>query len=357
MRMDHIAKAIEIIGQISDIAKKENKKTGFSIGNTSKPEVEGLYFTPIRNTALMVVGGVVAHSVKQAIEVVQAVDGKVDYILVDTEKKVAPSMSLTGEPANIERAVRENTHTSKLWVYKGNDLAVEAVDSLLSHLFKDSTQGLGGKRVAILGAGNLGAKLAIKLVERAASVVITRRDAEKLDIITRSINIMKPVFTEAEVTSTTDNEQAAKGAQILIGATQGTPVITAAMIYSLAAEAIIIDVGKGVLFPEAIDAANTNGNEIYRLDVSAAFHGLISTLWSMEEILENKMGRRQIHGESIVSGGLLAAKDEIVVDNVWNPNNIYGIADGKGDFFRGLSAEQSKRLNILQKCLSAKDDQ
>ena len=90
----------------------------------------------------MVVGGVIVFSEKQAIEITSVVDGKVDYVLVDAEKKVADVNSISGESSNIERAVREKVVKSTLWVYKGNDLFVEAVDSLLSYLLKDSLKGL-----------------------------------------------------------------------------------------------------------------------------------------------------------------------------------------------------------------------
>jgi len=53
----------------------------------------------------------------------------------------------------------------------------------------------------------------------------------------------------------------------------------------------------------------------------------------------------------LVSGGLLGKKGEIIVDNVWQPKAIYGIADGKGDFIRKLSDEETERLNKLKKII------
>ena len=121
----------------------------------------------------MVLGGVIVYSESQAIEIAKALDGEVDYVLVDAEKKIPAEMSLSGGAANVERAVREAVKKSKLWIYKGNDLSVEAVDTLLTELTKDRVRGVGSAKVTILGAGNLGSKLALKLVERGAHVTIT----------------------------------------------------------------------------------------------------------------------------------------------------------------------------------------
>ena len=171
---------------------------------------------------------------------------------------------------------------------------------------------------------------------------------KKIDTIVQALNYIKPDYTTSKVIGTTDNEEAAQGAEILIGATQGIPVITPEMIVRLAANAIIVDVGKGTLFPEAILLSEEKGINIYRLDIRAALEGLISALWMTENIINEKMGRTHFHNEAIVSGGLLGRENEIVVDNVWSPKRVYGIADGKGDFFRNLSNEQLLRIKNLR---------
>ncbi len=347
--MEYIQQAEEIVEKILKIANAEGKITGFSIGNTAKISAHDLYFTPIRNTSLMIMAGVIVYSEEQAENIAKIVDGKVQYILVDSEKKIAPFE--LENTANVERIVRKTTQQSKLWFYKGNDLSVEAVDGLLAQLTSKLWGTIEGKKIAILGAGNLGAKLALKLVERGAQVVITRRNKQALEMITQAINYIKPTYTQASVIGMGDNREAAKDVQILIGAVQGTPVITEEMINGLANDAIIIDVGKGTLHFEAIEAAKKRGFEVYRLDVSAAFDGLIHKLWAIENTVEKKSGRRKLYGESLVSGGLLAGYQEIVVDNVWSPHRVYGIADGQGDFIRPLTSEQTIRIEKLQQFL------
>ena len=90
--------------------------------------------------------------------------------------------------------------------YKGNDLTVDSIDCLLSQSIADSLRGMGGKKIAIIGAGNMGSKLAIKLVERAcAGCLDADGPQEKLDAIVQAINYIKPQFTFASVVGTTNN--------------------------------------------------------------------------------------------------------------------------------------------------------
>ncbi|HLF88186.1 MAG TPA: NAD(P)-binding domain-containing protein [Anaerolineales bacterium] len=347
--MTYKRKATDLVQKAAAIARSEGKLSGFTIGNTAKIDKDGLYFTPLRRTSLMVTAGVIVYSERQAIDIARIADGQVQYILVDAEKKVSQEMSRSGEPGNVERAVRETVKKSKLWIYKGNDLAVEAVDILITQLTKNELQGIGGKKVTILGAGNLGCKLALRLVERGAHVFITRRDRRKLSVITRALNIIKPIHTTARIHGTTNNEEAAKGANILVGVSQGLPLITDKIIQQLAPRAIVIDAGKGTLYKEALRTAQTLEIAVYRLDISAPFEGLIHQLWAIEQIVDYRMGRRRVVGEAIVSGGLLGRKGEVIVDNIQDPKIIYGISNGQGDFIRRLTERHQQSIRKIQK--------
>jgi hypothetical protein len=347
--MTYKRKALDLVQKAVAIARSEGKLSGFTIGNTAKIDKDGWYFTPLRRTRLMVTAGVIVYSERQAIDIAKIADGQVQYILVDAEKKVSKEMSRSGEPGNVERAVRETVKKSKLWIYKGNDLAVEAVDILITQLTKNELQGIGGKKVTILGAGNLGCKLALKLVERGAHVFITRRDRKKLRVITRALNFIKPIHTTARIHGTTNNEQAAKGANILVGVSQGLPLITEKMIRQLAPQAIVIDAGKGTLYKEALHTAQALEIAVYRLDISAPFEGLIHQLWAIEQIVDYRMGRRRIVGEAIVSGGLLGRRGEVVVDNIQDPKIVYVISNCQGDFIRRLTDQHQQSIRKIQK--------
>jgi hypothetical protein len=53
----------------------------------------------------------------------------------------------------------------------------------------------------------------------------------------------------------------------------------------------------------------------------------------------------------VVSGGLLARTDEIVVDDYSKPKLIYGVGNGFGDFMRVPDKQMEKKLNLLNKII------
>ena len=163
------------------------------IGNTSKSEKNEFYFTPLRDTKSMVVSGIIVYSETYAKKAAKYLDGKVDYILVDAEKKIPPKKN--GDPSNIERRVKEVLKKTPMWVYKGNDLTVDAVDIFLTNFLKKNLRGIGGKKILIIGAGNIGFKIALQLVERGAKVYLCARNLKKLKLKVDTLNSIKPIHT------------------------------------------------------------------------------------------------------------------------------------------------------------------
>ena len=337
-----------IISQIIFYAKKRRVRSSFFIGNTSKKSKYSSYYTPLRDLGLVISGGAIVYSEKEAKKIVKYIDGKIDFIFVDAEKKIPDNESMDGKTANIERIVRENTKKSNFFVYKGNDLSVEAVDSLLSFYFKDNINGIGGKKVCIIGSGNLGSKIALKLVERGANVIITRRNLNKLKSISKALNFIKPKYTKAKISFSKSNIYASKNAEILIGATNGVTCISKKILMNISKKCILLEAGKGSMSIDAIKYAKKMKFKMFRLDINPVLNGLITLQLSLEEKMSKKMGSKKIHGEKIVSGGLIGDKNDIIVDNFNNPKIIYGIADGKGDFIKNLNKKNKIRLEKLK---------
>ena len=76
----------EKILQIKKIAKKKKLISSFVIGNTSKPFKKKYYLTPIRFNS-KVIFGIVVYDEKVVTKIIKFVDGKIDNIFVDVEKK------------------------------------------------------------------------------------------------------------------------------------------------------------------------------------------------------------------------------------------------------------------------------
>ena len=113
-------------------------------------------------------------------------------------------------------------------------------------------------------------------------------------------------------------------------------------------KAIIIDAGKGTISKDAIIYAKFKKQKIFRVDVSAAFEGLITKTMSIQKIIDQGFKQKRIFGINILSSGLLGNYGDIIVDNTVKTNFIYGISNGKGDFLRTLNRKQLLNLRKIK---------
>ncbi len=327
-------------------AKKNKLKSGFCIGNTSKRENLNFFLTPFRQNEKFIVAGVIVYSENIAKKIVQISNKyQIDYIFVDSEKKI-PNPNKINEVSNLERVVKENSNT-KVLTYKGNDITVEAVNSLLNILFSKFVNGLGGKKIAIIGLGNIGTKLAMKIVEQGAYVYVSRRNKTYQNLIRKTINLIKPKYNESIVQGLKNKNLVEL--DVIIAIANEKRIITKEIVSKLKNKTIIIDVGKDNLDKGVISECNKKEIDVFRLDISSAFISSISSLIYSDENLKNSFGRKKINNNYFVSGGMIGHHNDVVVDNINNIKKIIGLADGKGDFLRNLDYKQKKILSKLRK--------
>ena len=215
----------EILKKVIKFSKKKKLNTVFLIGNTIKKIKNDFHITPIRIGKKIIFFGVVIYKEKSIINILKKIDGKVDFIFVDAEKKIPNTFAIDKITANLERSVRERVIKSKLFTFKGNDLTVEAVNLFLTNYFSKDLRGVANKKISIIGSGNIGSKLALKLIEQGANITITRRNKSKLKLIVKIINLLKPENTKAVLRGLTSNMKAAEKADVLIATNDGKPII------------------------------------------------------------------------------------------------------------------------------------
>ncbi len=330
------------------LANKKKKKLSFIIGNTIKIEKGNYYFTPPRITDKLVVFGIIVFKESVVIEACKFLDGKVDIIFADGEKKIFPKKN--GAPGNIERRVREQIKKSKIYIYKGNDLTVDSVELILSQYFNKDLRGIAGKKIGIIGAGNIGSKIGLYLTELGAKVYLNRRNKKKLSCIVNAINYLKPVNTREKALAA-NKISASKNADVLIGSTDGKPIIDLNMVNFLKKNSIIIDAGKGTMTEEAIKKASERNIEIFRVDIFPSLEGLISKTFSMQRQMGKLLKKKKIQDINIFNSGKLGNYGDIIVDDIDKISTVYGVCDGKGDFLRSVPKKYKyliKKITIKQ---------
>lgn len=328
-------------------AAKSGRKSGFFIGNTRKPGRGPSSLGPLRESQSVVAGSIVVSSVAEAVLVARIIDGKVDIVFVDSEKKIPKSNWGPNDAGNIELGVKEVLKQSKLLTYKANDMAAWAIDALVSSLAATREKGISGTEICILGFGNVGSKVALSLVERGANVRGYRRNIAELRRITDGINSIKPVETLSRVRAFKSPAEAAEGSDILIGLSPGVPVITSAIVRTLNLNGFVIDGGKGCVSLDAAELAAQMGLRVYRTDIQPVVAGTIETVLKFHGLVSDGLERVEYAGFHLVSAGLLAREGELVVDDAKNPHRLYGVADGFGELRRVHSDEQLRQLQRI----------
>ena len=320
----------ELIKKI-EIINKSKKKKVFYFGNTTKKETTKFYLTNIQENRKFIYFGAIIFNNKSASKIAQLIDGKVDFVLVDIEKKVISLKK--NDTINIERAVKEEIKKTKIFTYKGNDLTVQACETLINYIFLKDPRGIGGKKILILGVGNVGFKLALKLVESGAEVYLYRRNKKILKKMASIINLVIPKATVSKAKIINKVKKNLKIFDVIIGTTNGKSIINMNQVNTFKNNVNVIDIGKGIFERKALIKAINKKINLYRLDVTPAYDGYLENIYSTEKINDFNMEKSRIYKKlKLVKRGVLSTENTIIVDNVNSPKKIYGISDGYGSF-------------------------
>jgi len=337
---------LEILKKKLKIINKSKKIKVFYFGNTVKKESNDFYLTEIKENRKFIYFGAVIFNNYYAKKIAKIIDGNVDLALIDVEKKILSKRKSVY--INIERAVKDVLKNTKICTYKGNDLTVQACETLISYIYIKDVKGVGGKKILVLGTGNIGFKISQKLVESGAHVYMHRRNQTILDKSVFTINALSPKATVAKARKVQFIERNLNKYDLIIGTTNGKPLINKEHVQKLKKNVIIIDVGKGIFNKDALNLAINKKISLYRLDITPAYDGYLENVYSTQKLNNtNLIKSKLVHNLQIVKRGILSQAGTIIVDNVKNPKKIYGISDGKGSFKK----TDKKKISIIKKLI------
>ncbi|PTC01514.1 hypothetical protein C9975_01740 [Thalassospira xiamenensis] len=274
-------------------------------------------------------GNLILRETNSFHDFVQKFDSVVDCFFVDCERKSGVSL--------VERA-RSIIHPDRLHFFKPNDFTVEAADEWIAGRITDLTR----TRSAIIGAGNIGSKLALRLAERGSDVNLVGKNPKVLQEVAQGLSHI--VRGEGTITPCVSILDACKDANVIVGCTQGLPVIDEDAI-SVSAPSILLDVGNGCFSSSAISAAQRNQLMIEVLSPAAGWEGALHRYITTRE-LQRGMGRRKLRDSEvwIVSRGILGHEGDVLVDSISNPTHVIGVCNGSGDLLYGEDAEIKTKI-------------
>ncbi len=299
---------------------KGDEASCFTISNTTK-KTETFYFTPIRTFENMQICGVVVNNTQEAKQFAALADGKFDYIAVDSEKKIEPERYVNpGDSGNLEGEILDLVKKSQVINFKANDVTVDAVDVFISNW----VMGVPKRKIAIIGLGNIGFKLALKLIERGCWVNIYRRDQKKLQIQAETINITKPKGTLAKAWPCKNLAECLKNVHVVVATADTSNIISSEDLKNTVPNPLLIDCGKACFTDQVcLDMP------VYRTDAGMALLYQLKMVVASRQHLYPKFGRKMVDGKRYVCG-LSGVKGDIVLHDLKDISSFIGICDGKG---------------------------
>ena len=330
-----------LLDQLDVLFEKAHKsELGFTIGSLSHyAHDENYYTTPLRTTNKISYMGAVVKNVETAVEIARLIDGKVEYLFVDSEKKIQKENYGPNDAGNIEKAISEVLQESKLMSYKGNDLTVHAADSLIRVL----TPNLTGCKIAIVGVSNIGMKLGLSLLERGNNVCLYSRNEFHAKSVVDLLNKVKMRNVLVKCSYESRLEAAIFNAKLIISCSSEKSIIGIQEIDQLELSSsggpILIDVGKGGFNEEILESNHI----IHRVDVGDQLSREIDNLLEVEKQCSRIVSRRVSPDICLVRRGIVGKKGDYVVDNPGDPKQVLGECDGDGNLIH-VDAQKSKKI-------------
>lgn len=270
-------------------------------------------------------------------EIINRFDELVSLFFIDCEIKASVDLGVAALgliPAN------------KRHFFKPNDFTVEAADEWVAQRMPI----LKGSRVAIVGAGNIGAKLALRLAERGSEVQLVGRRTVTLEATVQGLNAI--LRGGGIVIACPSIQKACTRADVIIGCTAGTAVIDTETV-EISHASLLLDIGNGCFTRGAIAAAQDRGLLLEVLSPTAGWEGFLRRYVATRK-LQQGLGRRQIDSVMwIVSRGVMGAAGDVLVDDISQPTRVIGVCNGMGDLLYGKEALQKiktveKKLGIVE---------
>lgn len=326
-----LAKKGEIIANyIKNLSTKKGKQTIFAVNISAISKKLNIVLPYIYETSSYLMAICEMTDLDNIIEIIKKIDGIVDFIVVDDEKK-------RKNLYNISENIKINVKKSTVLTYKGDDIWITSIDYFISTIMGN----IYGKKIRIVGINNAAKKLSISLSERGARILILSNDKEGIS----SLNKVKIHNSPFKIESTTQRDRLSSDAKVLIGLDRKNK-IDIDMVKNMAKDGIIIDAVFGAITLDAIKLAQKYGIKIMRVDIKAAMAGEMTTVLRTHNMLKSS-GKSHIDEIPIITPIYIGKEGDVVVDSILYPTQVIGVSDGKGKVIF-ISKKYDKRMEKVR---------
>jgi len=312
--------------------KKSSEKTAIVLTTTTHRFKEKYKIFPYRYVENYVCLPIGIKNKKSAKKIIQDFDGKVDIFFVDIENKLRTCY-------NLFEILKNDIIKSKIYAIKGNDFTADATFAIVMYFLSS----IARKEICVIGAGNIGSKVALKLLESGGKIYVFNSTKKSSQKVASAINIMKPKECPDNVKAVTKNSLP-KNLDCIIGFTRGNSVITKSIVANVNEGGFILDGGQGTISTSGINEARKKKITLYKVDIRMGFLSNAYLMKNTEKLMSKIYGHKRIKNFNIIAGGYIGNKGDVIVNSISNPTNIIGISDGNG----GLLKSKLYKKNVRQ---------
>src|SRR5580658_9489314 len=324
-------------------AVKAGKFSTLNVVTGEKPLGEFLVSGNIHSTQSHVVGSVTLTSDKHLGTVLHAVDGKVDVVLLDVDRKpFGPAQAAETAGAILKKTALLTYFDSRVWV--------EAVEDQLVRLLHEQ---MNDSEIVIAGDHPRSRFLALRFAERGARVTLLQdlgatATTAPLDQI-RSLSLagheLKIGCLRPDVP---DSSNVLARATVVVAWPAGPAWFDRAFAQHLSRNTYVIDAGIRALLPEGIAEAQRRGCLLLRVNIWPALTGSLSA--AHESLIETTeaLGWETLDGVPVVAGGAMGKSGDVIVDSAQHPTRIIGVCDGRGGVRFRFRDEETERVRRVQ---------
>lgn len=313
----------ETVDEVRKRSAESGKCSMFSIGTTMNVENKDYFVSSVREGTYYVGSNLMVSSISDLKEILSLIDGRVEEILIDVEKKKEACI-------NLDEIASRSVVKSKLGFFRGNQAAASAFEHIVISYCLRHDRKLGDLTVCVLGTGHLGAKVVNMLVEHGVKVDVYDIDQERAASVVSAVKVMSAKYSQGRVACLSLEEVKKKRYTLIVGATNGIEVVTEEIIDTLDHAGFVIDVGLRTVSKKAIEKANKEYIPVFCLMSLPGFNGIMTSHYEAGKLVSDISNRQLKEGFSLVSGGIMGAYGDIIVDSTKNPTRVIGVAKGNG---------------------------
>lgn len=251
---------------------------------------------------------------REALETVAAqIDGQVDVALVDHDDAGIAQVELLNQL--LKETVCLNYSDSRAWAWAVEEQTVAAFNGLI----KD-------KNVLIYGQNEKALMLRNNLQRRGANVVMLPQTIESGQANGQSEAAFIP---DACIVWHCDETTARK------------------LVEQVNEKSFVLDAGLGSMTSETIRQLLQKNASLVRVNMWPVLSGILLALHETHLVKEELRGKATYDDITVISGGLVGRKGDIVVDNYKQPSHILGVADGEGRVLTEYDSDTDSKVQRL----------